>query len=750
MSPLAQRVALALLVALAVAARSLDWALVFPGDGRVWLDPFDGAYRVRRALYTLAHYPRLLRFDPYLGFPAGAPVPAPPLYDWLLGASAHWLGGGVGTLERLAAWAAPVLGGLVVLPIAAAGRSLASAGVGLTAAALYACLPIAVNFARVGDADHHAAVALLGALWLAQTLALARGAAAARERALWAAVALTRVALVLTWSGSLLYLAVADGVLLGLGLLAGSGWLARHAAGLAAGALLLAPFAAAEHAAGIAAFTTTTFSWLHVAVLALLAGITALLALAERRRPSRGSAERALRAAFLALLAIGALAALPPLRAILSPAAAFLTRTDLWGHANLEQRPLFAWLTSTPLVHGRSATALYGGFALLLPLAPLAALAVARDPRRRRPALALAGWSTALGILAIAQVRFGNDFAPAGSLGFALGLAGCRDALARRLPARLATALVLAGALALLWPAIAAVHRPALERAMSFARQPSLALPIVERSGNGSLRRFAESVRAATPDEGAERDPFARPAFGILAPPNFGYALLTFARRATPASNAGPYLDPGLYASVLAFFATDSEAAGLEIARRLRARYVLTADHEALEAPSLGFRLQREGGSATAERPHLASFRLIAEGPEHGRPLFYQFRGPAPRNAPAYRLFEVVEGALLRVRATPGSTVEVELSLASDFGRPFAWRARAQARAGGWARLRVPHPTHASAPVHALGPYRVVADGRTVHVSVSEEQVRRGAIVAVPDSVTADPARATHETAPTL
>jgi hypothetical protein len=543
---------------------------------------------------------------------------------------------------------------------------------------------------------------------------------------------------------------VADGVLLGLGLLAGGGWLARHAAGLAAGALLLAPFAAAERAGGIPAFTTITFSWLQVVVLAALAGFTALLALAEWRRPSRGPVERALRAAFLALLAIGTLAALPPVRAILTPAAAFLTRTDLWGHANLEQRPLFPWLTRTPLVHGRSATALYGGFALLLPLAPLAALALARDPRRRRPALALAGWTTAFGILAIAQVRFGNDFSAAGSLGFALVLTGCRDALARRLPSGVACALVLASALALLWPAIDAVHRPALERAISFARHPSLALAIVERSGNGSLRRFADTIRLAAPDAGAERDPFARPAFGILAPPNFGYALLSFARRATPASNAGPYVDPGIYASVLAFYDAPSEAAALAIARPLRARYVLTADHEGLEPPSLAFRLQREAGTATAERSQLAHFRLIAEGPERGRALFYQFRGPPPRDAPPYRLFEIVAGAALRVRAAPGSTVEVELGLASPFGRPLAWRGRAQAGAGGWARIRVPHPTHASTPVHALGPYRVVADGRAIHVPVSEAQVRTGAIVAVPEPDTADPASATHETAPTL
>ena len=52
-----------------------DWAAILPGDGSVWLVPFDGAYRARRALYTFLHFPGLLRFDPYLGYPAGAVVP---------------------------------------------------------------------------------------------------------------------------------------------------------------------------------------------------------------------------------------------------------------------------------------------------------------------------------------------------------------------------------------------------------------------------------------------------------------------------------------------------------------------------------------------------------------------------------------------------------------------------------------------------------------------------------------------------
>ena len=45
MKPPLFRLAAGLLVLLAVGVRSLEWPLVFPGDGRVWLDPFDGAYR---------------------------------------------------------------------------------------------------------------------------------------------------------------------------------------------------------------------------------------------------------------------------------------------------------------------------------------------------------------------------------------------------------------------------------------------------------------------------------------------------------------------------------------------------------------------------------------------------------------------------------------------------------------------------------------------------------------------------------
>jgi hypothetical protein len=267
-------------------------------------------------------------------------------------------------------------------------------------------------------------------------------------------------------------------------------------------------------------------------------------------------------------------------------------------------------------------------------------------------------------------------------------------------------------------------------------RAPALARATAEASGPGSLRRFAERLRATAPDPTAERDPFARPSFGILAPPSLGYALQYFGRRATPASNAGPYLDRMLYEAVLEFYATASEDRAVAIARALRTPYVVTMNHGWLAPPAMDYRLQREAGSAARGRGHLAHFRLLDEGPEHASSLFFLFPGPPPTDAPPYRLFEVVEGAVLEVPAGPGAVADAELSLDSPLGLTHVFRARARAGRDGIARLRVPHPTRGDAPVHALGPWRVRAAGREWSVELTQAQVREGAVVAVEPGAT--------------
>ena len=74
-----------------------------------------------------------------------------------------------------------------------------------------------------------------------------------------------------------------------------------------------------------------------------------------------------------------------------------------------------------------------------------------------------------LGMLAVNEVRFGGDFAPAAAVSFALLLAELREAWLRRSPRRhreATLAVTIAAALAL-WVPIADIYRPQLAMAAS-------------------------------------------------------------------------------------------------------------------------------------------------------------------------------------------------------------------------------------------------------------------------------------------
>jgi asparagine N-glycosylation enzyme membrane subunit Stt3 len=96
-----------------------------------------------------------------------------------------------------------------------------------------------------------------------------------------------------------------------------------------------------------------------------------------------------------------------------------------------------------------------------------------------------------------------------------------------------------------------------------------------------------------------------------------------------------------------------------------------------------------------------------------------------------YKLFEVVEGAILEVEVEPGAHVAASAEVVTGEGRRFTYRARASADATGVARIRVPYPTRAPGPARAQGPYRVLGGGEAGCASVSEEDVRRGTVVRV-------------------
>ena len=115
----------------------------------------------------------------------------------------------------------------------------------------------------------------------------------------------------------------------------------------------------------------------------------------------------------------------------------------------------------------------------------------------------------------------------------------------------------------------------------------------------GTQLRFAQAVKRNTPEVvGCGLEP-GRPDYGILAHPAIGHVLHYVARRATPVDPFGPYIGRPNYDQLRRALRSTSEREVLEIAQRLQARYVLSADDaSSLAAGNVMRRLHRDDGSA--------------------------------------------------------------------------------------------------------------------------------------------------------
>ncbi|MCG8589018.1 MAG: hypothetical protein MJE66_06975 [Proteobacteria bacterium] len=710
--------ALGAVLALALGVRLLAWGDVFVGE-RVLFVVGDAYYHLRLAEYSWHHFPAFLTHDPFLNFPVGGEVPWPPLYDLWVAGSALLLGGGVARLEWVAALWPPVLGALTAGIVFATARRLAGDAVGLGAAALFAVLPASLSVSQVGHADHHAAVAAIGAAWLwLQVRALEPDAA----RSLWVEVvgtALARAALVLVWAGSILYLGLAD---VGWALVAGATGrrhsLRAHAAGLVGTALLLCPFVA--HAPG-PAFTSVELSWLHPAACLALAA-WAVMASFWGRGVSLGSS--LVRTAALGAPPVAVLLALPWVREGVLGGTRFIGKADLWGHANPEQSPLYSSVGNTTW-----AVSTLGWLGYLLPLAPLAlAWRIRRDGGPSGLAV-VALWVAGFGALAVAHVRFVSDLAPAAAVGFAILLADAGRGAAHRLnlanrcwhPA-IAVVLAVSALAPALW------RNPGLQlwnaTRHAFAGAAS-GEPRVANDVTASLVEFLHVVREVTPgSDGFAARPPVKPDYGILADPSLGHALHYVARRATPSDNFGPYLEPEMLVQTLEALVGLEPAAATAVVDQLQARYVLSSWQPRYWPGTLLERLQDGDGSGLGE------YRLIAEGPEGGVPLAALFAAPPPGTV-AYKLFERVPGAQLQVATAPGKRVVALQTVVAPSGRRIAYRQEAIADDQGRALLRVPYATGANGLMRA-GRYRVLAGAEPQYATVSECQVLEGAVVVVP------------------
>lgn len=726
--------ALAALAVLAVGLRALPWPLV-AADGRLDPPEPDAYYHLRRIEYTVHRFPDVLDRDPYLRFPHGARVIWPPLFDGALGAAAVALGAETrAEVERVAAWAPPLLAALTVLAVALlAGRHAGPAGAGgaeaLLAGGLLAVLPAHASYSRVGFVDHHVAVSLAFALLLLASAGLvARDPA--RGRTGWGLLALglglALGGVVALWPGALLHAGLVQASLTAWCLGAAARADARSraawlAAAHAVAAATVAPLGLGRTWERFGAFTPLVLSSLQP--LWFAAGAAAFGGLAAAWRTPLGATRGRRVASGLAAGGVGlgiAFAAAPELASRLGEATGWFAKEEAFLGTVAELRPL---LTGP----GALRSALLG-FGYLLALAPaLLAGAAWLAWRRRRPALGLlVAVATGLGLATLLQQRFGNDFAVALAPVAGASLAAAARAAWRRVPprtgTRVAAAVLAAGVAAALLAPVAPAYLPDARNALRALRGQPLRFDPWWRK-HRARAQAAVWLGAHSPETDGWLDPDARPAWGVMTAWSDGHAFRYLARRPVVQDNFGVYGGRENWELAGRYYAALREEEALAIAARLRVRYVVAR-------PTGSGHGVRYGPRALAARL-LSPWRGDVVPLRHHRLVYASAPYPSgfgPRARPVhYGIWEIVPGARVAGRAEPGAPVTVRLPLRTARGHAFAFEDRVRADAAGRYELVLPYPTRPFGDgVAPAGVYRVSSGARSAPLAVPEAAVREG------------------------
>lgn len=743
--PWLRRAALVVIAALALYLRSPQAAGVF-AHGRVFILGDDSYFHMRRVLAAVRNYPWVPVFDAWSNHPEGALIDWPIGFDLVLASLckvAELLGGDRYALEAVAVLFNPALGVLVTLFVYAVARRVTSELGALLAAVLAAVLPVLAGYSNLGRVDHHAAEPLLILVPLHLFLAALDAPSRSRRLSAWAGVALALA--IAIWPGSIAVGATAFTALVTLVVFDGTtspraerlSAMGTTAFGAAAptgvAVALIHPWALRGD------FSYYAPSWLQPFCFAVAWATSAVLAAGVRREVGRLARVGLAVAPPIAALALGA-ALVPPLRTTVLVAIGYVGRGEAQISQVTESMPLFA---NGPL----DATQHYTVLLLAVPVFAVAAIARARaeaEPMRTKQGLA---WlhlvPTAL--LAASQIRLGSMFAPLFCIlcghGLSIGHDWLRQRLSRRGPA--VAAAIAAAAVAVL---------PVLPQ---YRRHDGNGAPELVRTFDALMWLAHEARRPGDAEELA-----SRPAFAVMARWQWGHYLTYLGKQANVSNPLGqtPANLRGVRESVRFFLATDPGEAAARL-ERLESRYVLTTPFfddlpgmvrhtssrledftqvtsEGWLAPSprfyetMGARLTYFDGRAARVagviHPPLRRFRLVFEG---GGP----FEDAGGQFAYA-KLFELVRGARIEGRATPGAHVLLRSTLVTNAQRRITYRDETDADEEGRFGFVAPYATGPNGAT-AAEPYEVLerVDGAQGREGAPPPPFRVIATVAVPE-----------------
>ncbi|MBW2316158.1 MAG: hypothetical protein JRH10_18460 [Deltaproteobacteria bacterium] len=726
------RLALGLLALVAVAgwARFATDVWVVHDDGVQLVVPGDPYYHLRRITWSAEHFPRVLEVDPYLNFPHGGRVVWPPGFDWPIAGAARLLAGSddpVG-VERVAARAPAVLGILGVLSVFCLAWRWFSPTAAWVSAGLLALLPNHVLHSQVGQLDHHVAVSLAALALLAAAMGLVSAPRPTGRRTV--ATGVLFGASLLLWPGMLIHVGLLEAMLCIWMLSAESRGEASTRAlalgNLNAGAFVaVVPFALGKSWPEFGAWSPWVLSnfqpWFFLAAALTLGAVGLAWRFAGPTRAGRlgiagGFAGAGLAVAFLMI---------PGLGDTLAQAAGWFSKEESFQHNVSELRPMDATL----------AVSRFTWLALAFPFAwcGLAWASWRRGVATER--LVLLGLAAAFCVLALLQRRFGNSFAVMFVLVWGVGvteaLAASRTRAGWRWPVRGAAVLVGLAALIsiveFLGPRQATLARAHADPAVA-RRGP---LPVEHRLFDAAGRW----LEGASPPTKGWHDPSLTPEYGLLARWDAGHLVRYRARRPLVQDNFGVYGGRENYERAERYYAAEEESEAVALLEAMGVRYVLADLRGAGRPPKYGARtmtarLARDWGSAHGAVPALSHHRLLwHQRSGDGRELAVEPPGSA------LGVWEIVAGARVEGRATPGAEVEASLEMRTESGRPHRHRATTRAQEDGTWELVLAYPTDQawSSALSALGPWRVRSGSTSADLEVAEEAVRNGDSVVGPD-----------------
>jgi asparagine N-glycosylation enzyme membrane subunit Stt3 len=723
----------------AVAVRALPAPTVLLGDR---VQPFggDAFYHLRRIAYSIEQFPRVLEFDRYLNFPAGAMAIWTPVFDWLIAALAVALRAEPASLEmeRIAVWVPPVLGAATVVVLYRLAARTFGEPTGLAAGLLLCISSAHFWYSQIGFVDHHVAVAFITTVLLGRAMLFMD---AAPETASAWPLGLALGAALWIWPGTLLHVGIIETALF-IMLCAdsdgGPAAAARRFANVQWVALLVVlPSGASSQWPQWGAFSPVVLSlfqpWLFSALALLGFGCSALW-----RRTGYGGSPigRVLSGAAIGVgLLVASLLAIPGLWIGGQDAWQWFGKAETFQALVSESLPL---LQLDGAFSTEVATSRLSYFVFLSPIALVWAATSAWRDERWRGKLLLVGWTAVLLAATLWQKRFFNTSSVGLALLMAWTLAGVHRAWTVRVSGHrwLANGVVVSIAALLLAPSIA-TYRGFLP---NLRGDQVIAGSHLQLAHNVAIAT-SDYLRRETPRTSGWLDSEASPEYSVMSPWPIGHVIEYVGRRPTVTDGFGDDLGPENFERASRYYsAAESEA--LEIAEKLGVRYVIAQRSAQFLGREPGVESMltalfiRDGSERVASQrvrapqPALQRHRLIYESAPPGR------RSRARESL--FKLFEIVDGAEVVGRATPGAQVRAVVELVTNRKREFLHLTTTLVGDDGSYSLRVPYanedPNQRAVGVVRVAPhYTITCGNEKLAIRVTERDIRSGATLTVPE-----------------